>query len=315
MLPAPCDVDLEMARTFLVKRFGSGVDDVTYVGEGAWSRCFGFRRDDEQLVVRFGRHVDDFQRDQRAAGYAGPDLPVPQVLEIGEAFDAWFAVSTRAHGTPWEQLSADKWEATLPSIWSTLDALRDADISDTTGFGAWDTDGNARCESWQAVLAGVADDPPGRLGGWRAALAASPVGFATFDRGYERMMEFASDIGDDVPHLRSLVHNDLLNRNALAAGGQVTALFDWGCSFYGDFVHELATMVFWSPWHPALIATDLVGTARAHYNAIDLDVDRFDDRLRCCALHIGLEHLGYNAVTDDLSNLRLTEQRTASFLR
>ena len=47
---------------------------------------------------------------------------------------------------------------------------------------------------------------------------------------------------------RTLIHNDLLNRNALASGGQVTAVFDWGCSIYGDFLCDLAAFVFWSPW-------------------------------------------------------------------
>ena len=116
------------------------------------------------------------------------------------------------------------------------------------------------------------------------------------------------------PGPRGLVHNDLLNRNALAADGQVTSLFDWGCSIYGDFVYELATFAFWSPWHTALEQSDMLSKALAHYGDMGLDVPNFDARLRCCALHIGLAHLAYNAFLGDEENLRLTDQRLATFL-
>jgi hypothetical protein len=35
-------VDLTDAQAFLAQRFGIDGNDVEFVGEGAWSRCFGF---------------------------------------------------------------------------------------------------------------------------------------------------------------------------------------------------------------------------------------------------------------------------------
>jgi len=55
-------VELSDAQTFLEKRFGIDGDDVEYVDEGAWSRCFGFILNGSEMVIRFGRHLDDFQR-------------------------------------------------------------------------------------------------------------------------------------------------------------------------------------------------------------------------------------------------------------
>jgi hygromycin-B 4-O-kinase len=127
---------------------------------------------------------------------------------------------------------------------------------------------------------------------------------------YESML----DLADAFPGPRSLIHNDLLNRNALAAGGRVTSVFDWGCSMYGDFLYELATFVFWSPWHVAIGQTDMLTTALDHYQDMGLVVPNLDERLRCCALHIGAVHIAYNAFLDDLETLRLTEERTLRFL-
>ena len=307
----PSSVELADARSFLVDRIGANCSAVEYVGEGAWSRCFAFERDGHEFVVRFGRQVDDFRRDRFASRFASVDLPIPPVIDIGEAFGAWYCVSTRARGTPWEQLGATEWSATVPSVLATLDALQSADIADTTGFGEWDCDGSAQHATWSSFLGAVVDDPPGRrTHGWRRRLIDSPTSEVSFGRAYSQMMDLAGAFQGP----RSLVHNDLLNRNALAVDGRVTAVLDWGCSLYGDFLYELATFVFWSPWHEAIHDSDMLSMAVTHYAAIGLDVADLDARLRCCALHIGLVHLAYNAFLGDLETLRLTDERMSEFL-
>jgi hygromycin-B 4-O-kinase len=311
VLEPPPDVQLTDAAAFLSDRFGIGPDEVEYVGEGAWTRCFGFILAGSDLVVRFGRHIEDFQRDRTAARFAGRNLPIPQVIEIDEAFGVWYCISTRASGTPLEELESKEWDHTLPSVLATLDALRTADISATSGYGAWGPAANAPYGSWSDFLAAIADDQPGsRTHGWKQRLADSPQGVATFDRAHAQMLELAHSF----PGPRSLVHNDLLNRNALATAGQITSVFDWGCSIYGDFVYELATFVFWSPWHAAIDRTDMATMALDHYGDMGLEVPNFEDRLRCGALHIGLQHLAYNAFLGDLDTLQLTDDRTVEFL-
>ena len=76
--------------------------------------------------IRFGRHHEDFERDRFAAHFAGRNLPIPQVVEVDEALGAWYCISTRAHGTPLEQLDMTEWTATAPSVLATLDALRES---------------------------------------------------------------------------------------------------------------------------------------------------------------------------------------------
>jgi hypothetical protein len=51
-----------------------------------------------------------------------------------------------------------------------------------------------------------------------------------------------------------------------------------------------------------------------HYADMGLEVPNFDARLRCCALHIGLVHLAYNAFLGDEPTLLQTDQRMAQFL-
>jgi len=299
------------AREFLTAHLGRDVDDVDLVGEGAWSRCFGFVDDGLERVIRFGNFLDDFEKDRRAASFAAPALPVPEISEIGEALGGYFAISTRAYGEPLETLDQREWNAVLPHVFAALDVLREIDTSDTSGYGGWDWRGEAQCASWRDFLLSVeADTPERRTYGWRQRLAESPVGDDPFATGMRRLFELA----DAFPVERSVVHADLINRNVLVDAGRITAVFDWGCSFYGDFLYDVAWLEFWAPWHPALAATDIRAEARRHYTAIGLDVPDFDARLRCCLIHIGLDHQAYCAYTGQRDELQAVTERTLTYV-
>jgi hygromycin-B 4-O-kinase len=303
-IPAP--VTIEQAHAFLSDYLASPFDDLALIGEGAWSRCFGYRHAGRDYAIRFGNHLDDFEKDQRACRFAGPGLPIPQVFDVGRAFEGYYAVSSRAYGIPLENVDAADWPAVVPSVADVLEAMRTADLSATSGWGGWGADGRAGDASWSAhLLACGHDDPAQRTHGWRARLAAmSPEGDAMFLRGYELLRQV---VRDDVP--RSLLHCDLINRNVLVERNRVAAVFDWGCARYGDHLYELAWFEFWAPWHPNLDVARLRDELAQRWRAAGYWPALMDARLTACTLHIGLDHLGYNAYTGDMTNLLGTAAR------
>lgn len=298
-------VNVRQARAFLASYLGVEPSEVALIGEGAWSRCFGFRRGDEELVVRFGRHEEDFRKDQRAVIYATPDLPVPEVLDVGPAFDGYFAISRRAHGVPLESLSATEWLAIVPAVVSALEALRMADLSTTSGFGGWGLDGRGSSPSWSSCLLAVGEDPPDRrTHGWRERLAASPVGDAAFTWGFELLKHVVSDSAP-----RCLLHRDLINRNVLVDDSRIAAVFDWGCSIYGDHLYDLAWFEFWAPWTPQLDVRHLRSELERRWREVGYAPADKASRLTACYLHIGLDHLAYNAYLGDGSAVAATAAR------
>ena len=56
-------------------------------------------------------------------------------------------------------------------------------------------------------------------------------------------------------------------------------MFDWGCMLVGDFLYDLARLIFWAPWYPGLTAIDLRNEALRHFRTIGLEVPEFDARL------------------------------------
>ena len=280
--------------------------DVALIGEGAWSRCFGFCHDGEELVIRFGKHVDDFEKDKRAYQYVNPNLPIPEVRDIGTYRDVYYAISTRVHGVPLENINAAQWHAVVPSLAAAMEAMRQADISSTSGFGGWGQDGNAKRRTWSERLLTVNEDhPEKRTYGWRRRLAdVSPEGDAVFIWGYNLLKEVVSDA---VP--RSLLHCDLSNRNVLVEESQISGIFDRGCSIYGDHLYELAAFIFWSPWHSQLDVPMLRAELEKRWHDAGYIAKDVETRLLACYLHIGLEHIAYNAYLGDWHTLLETAER------
>jgi len=299
-------VNQEQATAFLNKYYKGAVTDIALVGEGAWSRCFGFQQDGADLVIRFGNYVDDFQTDDVAQQYATPALPIPAVLDIGQAFDGYYAISTRAWGVPLEDVGADQWRALVPAVAAALEAMRLTDLAGTAGFGGWDATGTASHATWAEHLLTVGDDTPDRRTyGWRQKLATCPEGDETFAWGFDLLQQM---VVEEVP--RSLLHCDLINRNVLVQGDRIDGIFDWGCSRYGDHLYELAWFEFWSSWYPQQDVTQLRRALEARWRATGYWPENYAARLRACHLHIGLDHLAYNAYVDNQAALLATAART-----
>ena len=110
---AESNLSTDDVAAFLAARHGGEpVRDLEALSGGFWSSAFAYRTTDgRELVVRFGQLLDGFEADRAAMAYAGPELPVPDVLEIGRAFGGGYAISVRAHGRFLEDVPPEESEA------------------------------------------------------------------------------------------------------------------------------------------------------------------------------------------------------------
>ncbi len=304
-------VDRDGAERFLATRYGLDVGSVDELGGGDWSRAYCFRLGERDLVVRFGAHLEDFIKDQKAMAFAQPGLPVPRVLEVGEALGVFYAISERHFGMFLETLDEGGWRTVMPTLLRGLDLLRGVPISGSAvdwAKGASDTP-----SSWQQWLVESLEDRRSRLGGWRSMLLDNPAIDDIFTSGHSTLRSLL----DACPEIRHIVHRDLLNRNVLVAdnASRLEAVFDWGCSLAGDFLYDIAWFTFWAPWYPALESIDFRRVVTDHYETIDLEVANFDQRLGCYELHIGLEHIAYATFTGREENQQAIARRTIQILQ
>jgi len=163
------------AQRFVTARYGRRATRLRPLGAGEWSHAYGFTLDDQDAVIRFGRHGEDFLKDQAMAAHNSPNLPIPAVRETGRAGEGAFAVSDRAPGQLLNDLDSAGMRAALPSLLRALDALRAIDVPSARGYGLWAPDGTAPAATWPQALLAISQETA-RVPGWRAALAASPPG-------------------------------------------------------------------------------------------------------------------------------------------
>lgn len=244
-------------------------------------------------MVRVGTYAEDFTKDHLAVQFRSPGVPVPTCSKPVALADGYYlCVSDYVDGIALERVTP--WSQITPDFVELLEGLRRIDMDSFTGWGMWDAQRQAPCQSWREFLLDVAVDQPGRIHGWRAALDGDASSAAAFDHGVERLRALATD---DVP--RSLVHNDLLNRNVHVSDGTISGVFDWGNALVGDHLYDLGNLCFWAPWLDQTEPERVVAGLRRAWTDDGYDCHNFDQRLQVCMLHTGLAHIAYHASRRD----------------
>ncbi|WP_145138943.1 phosphotransferase family protein [Paenibacillus sp. Y412MC10] len=290
-------IDLLGAVRFINSRFGSRAKDIAPVGAGDWSTAYGFTLDGQEMVIRFGTHVEDFQKDQVMGSLAPPMVPVPEVTLIGETSEGFYAVSRRVRGGHLDELDAGEMRRILPGLIDALLGLQQVDTGSISHGGEWRLGG--RRTSWSEELLSVTG-PRDRLSGWRERLDLFPAESKIFDSGVSALRRLAPRL----PEYRGIAHCDLLNRNVLVDRGGLTGIIDWGNAIYGDPLYDMAWLLYWWPWYPQWQEIDLQQVLNDVWERQGGFPSQMEERLRCCLLHIGLDHIAYCAFRQRTEDMR-----------
>lgn len=232
------------------------------------------------FVLRIAASDDGFRKDATAHSlFAGAGVPVPPVVATGAVDECWhYAIAPRCVGTRLSALTAAQLHTAREAVLDLLEALVRVDVTARAGWGPADAGGTGRCESWSAFLgtagAGLSEGAAERARG----SSGKPSASAEFARWREEMLGLARFC----PAGRWLVHGDFAPDNVIVDGARVTGLIDWAEFGYGDFLYDLATLEFHDP------SGDWAGAWRRRMVARGAAVPAFEERLRCCLLHIGL---------------------------
>jgi len=288
--------------------------DLEPLAGGFWSSAFGYRIDERELVLRVSDLPAAFDVERAAMAFHGSDLPVPDVLRIGEVAGRSYAISQRSRGRFLEAVVPGEAEVAGPTLVRLLRALRAVPAPAAAAVdwhGGVDGDGST-WEDW--LLDGLVEDPAKRVSGWRATINADP----DLDRLFRACEDRVRSLAASCPERRDLVHGDLLHANVLLVedASRVSAVFSWKCSVRGDFLFDVAWCTFWGAWHPGIEAVDVWARVLAD-PSLDDDPEALVDaaeRHHCYELQIGASHLGWCAWTGNENELRRVATHTAQLL-
>lgn len=293
---------------FLASLHGEPVSELAPLDGGFWSSAFAYRLGGRELVLRIGSMSEGFEMDRWAMAFAGTDLPVPEVLDIGAGLGGSYAISVRHHGRFLEDVRPDEADRAGPALMRLLAALRAVPAPPSSPSSCYQGGAGSTWRRW--LTDGLVDDPRNQVSGWRATLAADPA----LDRLFRACARRIGELLEACPERRDLVHGDLLHGNVLVAddASEVTAVFSWKCSARGDSLYDVAWCTFWGTWHPGIAALhlwDRVGATSTEDDFVDAAL-----RHHCYELQIGASHLGWHAWTDDDDGLRRVAAHTAEVL-
>jgi len=261
-------------------------------------------------VLRLGTVSEGFEADRAAMTFGGPDLPVPRVVVIGQAFGVGYAVSERHFGRFLEDVRAEESLRSGPMLGSLLRALRAIEERPDLSVSGKPADLVPQ-DSWRNhLLTQLVDDGTSRAAGWLAALRQDPE----LERLFRACEARVTKLREACDERRYVVHGDLLYQNVLVSEdvSTVTGVFSWKRSVRGDFLYDTAYCTFFSPWYPGVGVAD---PWAATLSTLTPDETRdAGARHHCYELTIGASHLGGYLWTNDEQNLRAAQRRLDEIL-
>ncbi len=293
---------------WLEAKHGGKIEDLEPLSGGYWSSAFAYRVNETALVLRLSDSVEGFAMDADAAAFA-PHLPVPEMLDRGDAFGGHYAITRRHHGMILEDTPVEFAEPLARTLAGLLARIRRV----ATGSDAiyWSEAAGEGPADWHELLRAGLEDRPGAR--WRGELERDP----DLTRLFTACRRQIEELLPVCPERRDLIHGDLLHRNVLVTedATAVTGLFSWKCSLQGDFLYDVAWCSFWGARYPALAAADMFERVLA---ADDLGArDLADAALRhyCYQVQIAASHFGWYLRTGEQDELAWLVRKTDELLK
>ncbi len=277
---------------FLRDKLNFNILNLTPLSGGEWSQALFFIHNNKKYVLRWSKSSEGFEKDSKAYFFNCNNMPIPKIIDTGDHLGVYYAVSEFAEGRPVEELSSPEFEEISQPLIQLLSALRDADISNSVGYGGWDKYGKGAHDSWKKYLLNVKNDSENNLaGGWWDNLNKSSIGTKNFDQLYFKFKSLVNKC----PESRELIHSDLLNKNLLVSNSKISAVIDWQCSLYGDSLYEIAWFAYNTLWHPQIRTTGFLEKALIEYKSSSSNLSNIEERMLCYQIHIGLGSIAYNS--------------------
>lgn len=248
------------------------------------SQVYSYTFNGLDYIIRINPNIEGFKKDEYAYKHFNSDIvPIPKVVEYGKFNDThYYCISEKVKGITYEDSPEDVINKLLPDITLIKQTINKIDISNTTGYGTFDSEtGNAPYNSWYEYISKVLNK------NWEFVKS---LDFMDGELINQALNTF-SNLLEYIPETRCLLHGDFGNNNIMVEDGKrFNAVIDWDEAGYGDPLKTVAGAYFWSKW---LLCADRVWN---YWKEIYKDTPYFDEIITCYSLRSGLNELYENAM-------------------
>lgn len=294
-------ISQEAVQIFLDNYYDKPVSNLTFIAGGEGSQAFSFEINDEDFIIRINRHSDNgFKKDLYAfTHFKSSVIPIPEVLQIGMVDDGYYyAISRKAAGKLFKTLPDKEFDISLPDLFKVLEAIHQTPVSNTAGYGKWNSEGTAEKNTWKTVMLDVDMFAKSMFGN---TFLEKDV----WDKVYARFVELLPYCPED----KYLVHADYNFDNVLVQNGKITGVIDWESSMYGDFLFDVAWISFWA------IDFDYEKAYVEFSKTIGKDIKHFKERVLCYKLYIGLGSMSFYVYSNQKDKYGRSKEKLLEFLQ
>lgn len=265
------------------------VADLIPIADGEVSQAYFFEIKGQSKVLRINTHTDEgFKKDKFAyEHFSNANIPIPKIEEIGQLpGGSFYAVSERLPGVTLDKLTGDQFQAALPSVVQTMEAIHQTEPI-SPGFGWIKLDGNGKYNSWHEALdgsqAGEEDDNLDSINFFERDI---------YNSARAKIKEYYKFCPK---YIRNLIHTDYGFNNTLCKNGQITGVLDWDGVSYGDPLYDVAWLDFWASafnWK-----MDVVAKIKQYYIDQDALTKDFEERIICYKMIIAANCMSFFAMS------------------
>lgn len=297
-------INSEIVLGFLKNNFTTDIQSLAPIKEGETSKAFSFSSKGGEFIIRVHSKKHGFEKDKYAhEHFDSENIPIPKMFQMGQLNEKLcYSITAKAKGKIIDHFEKDEIRKFIPKLIETLNAIRSFDISNTTQFGDWDSNGRAHETSWKNYLAKlIIEFSSYRNKRTSGALLDGEV--------VEKILVRYKQLIDHCPNIRHLVHGDYGFNNLFSDGKKITGIIDWELSKYGDFLYDVAWLSFWE------FEIDYAGILLKHYENKGIPVPNFRERILCYKLHFGLGALGFFSDSGKKKSYNWAKERLLELLQ
>lgn len=291
-------IDKKIVLKFLINNFASDIKVLNPIKGGEMSRAFSFSSKNNEFIIRVHPKKRGFEKDKYAYKHFNSEkIPIPKTFQIGRLNKTlYYSITEKVKGKITEHFTKDEIHKLIPQLIKTLDAIHNFDISNTNGFGEWDSNGKASDTNWKNFLLELIE----RFGSYknkgRREVSLEEDVVNTILARFKQLIDYC-------PNLRHLIHGDYGSDNLLSDNNKITGVIDWELSRYGDFLYDVAWLDFWET------KVDYADIFKKHYKSTDVSIPNFQERILCYKFHSGLGALGFFSASGQEKSYNWTKER------
>lgn len=285
MSKAKTQIGQSFVDVFLKEKFFLQASTPNFIAGGESSQAFDFSVQGKDYIVRFNKKVEGFEKDRYAHNnFSELGVLVPKTLDVGKLEGGfYYSITEKSPGLLLKKIKKSERRSFLPNILDTLGVINSMDISRMSGFGKFNAFGEAPFQTYQEFL----KDLNTRVANFfimetKNVLLEKEI-FMHLLEEYNKYIEYCLET-------RCLVHGDFSSDNMTIMNKQVAGVFDWEHAMYGDFMYDIAWLIFWDE----MKGGDKIGYSEiifAYCRSKKYDLKNYKERLWLHQLYIGIDAL------------------------